>query len=223
METSGTSEFQLFLRSSSLVVSDADVQGLNIEELKAKYPRFRQYYHPVKIADDQAITVSSSPTSAPVAEVPLMVTSAPSLVSDVSDPNPISCVSDVDGDFFIASSFIVDFSQVDFAYEIVSDPDVADLSTEVLPVLEKAIIDSILPEIFGTVCSERRLETNNLRSANRRGLIGASASPPDIVSGKSKSSFELLLTSILTLSNEYVHVMQIALLQLTTALLLTEK
>jgi hypothetical protein len=174
-------DFAAFLRTSNLVVDDADDAGLDLQELKAKYPSFRQYHHKEKVANDGGVIVdpttvqvlTSSPTESPT-EV---------IVTETSN----LCISNDKGDFFVSSSYTAD-TQLNFTYEIVTDG-ASDLSTEVLPVLEKSILDSILPVMFDGTCSGRRLDKSNLRQSARRrlNLIGASASPPDTVSDKGKN------------------------------------
>ena len=172
--------FAAFLRTTNLALDDSDVAGLDLLELEAKYPSFRQYHYSEKVADDGGVIVD--PTTVQV------LTSSPTESPDTSVTETLNlCVSNDKGDFFVSSSYTED-TQVNFTYEIVTDG-VTDLSTEVLPVLEKAILDSILPVMFGDACSGRRLEKNNLRQSTSRrlNLLGASASPPDTVSDRGKT------------------------------------
>jgi hypothetical protein len=196
--------FAAFLRTTNLALDDSDVAGLDLLELEAKYPSFRQYHYSEKVADDGGVIVdpttvqvlTSSPTespnesvtSSPTESSDKTITSSPTESPDTSVTETLNlCVSNDKGDFFVSSSYTED-TQVNFTYEIVTDG-VTDLSTEVLPVLEKAILDSILPVMFGDACSGRRLEKNNLRQSTRRrlNLLGASASPPDTVSDRGKT------------------------------------
>lgn len=184
--------FAAFLRTTNLALDDSDAAGLDLKELEAKYPSFRQYHYSEKVADDGGVIVdpstvqvlTSSPTESPNKSVTSSPTESPYL--PVTE-NLNLCVSNEKGDFFVSTSYTED-TQVNFTYEIVTDG-VSDLSSEVLPVLEKAILDSILPVIFGDSCSGRRLEKNNLRqpTSRRLNLLGASASPPDTVSDRGKT------------------------------------
>lgn len=167
--------FAAFLRTSNIALDDADNAGLDLLELEAKYPSFRQYHYSEKVVDDGAVIVNpnnvqvltSSPTESPT--------------NSVTDTSNL-CVSNDKGDFFVSNSYTEE-TQVNFTYEIVTDG-ASNLSTEVLPVLEKAILDSILPVMFDGTCSRRHLEKSNLRQSKSRrlNLIGASASPPDTIS-----------------------------------------
>jgi hypothetical protein len=68
---------------------------------------------------------------------------------------------------------------INFSYQLeASTEEEVFIEIEVLPVLEQAIVDSILPEVFSDDCgSERR----KLRVDRRLAVAGVSKNPPDMI------------------------------------------
>lgn len=103
---------------------------------------------------------------------------------DVSKPI-IDCNIDENGDVNVVPNASKTF--VDYKYKIITDSGSASLQTEVLPVLEKKILETILPDIFQCESGVRHLSWNLRNSHRKLALIGASANPPDLVSLNGKS------------------------------------
>lgn len=92
----------------------------------------------------------------------------------------IDCGIDENGDVNAVPDASKSF--VDYKYKIITDPGSANLQTEVLPVLEKKILETILPDIFQCETGARHLSLNLRNSRRKLALLGASANPPDLVS-----------------------------------------
>jgi hypothetical protein len=65
---------------------------------------------------------------------------------------------------------------VQFAYEVETTPgvDKAEINLDIIPQIEKAILNSVLPELFADTCSEGRLR-------RRLALSGISTRPSDSI------------------------------------------
>lgn len=76
--------------------------------------------------------------------------------------------------------------QVDFSYQVVVDPSTSAVavSTEILPELDRGIVEGLLP-IFFNCGSQRRLRSRELQ-APTRWVIGISKSTTDTVTSGSK-------------------------------------
>jgi len=123
---------------------------------------------------------SASPSNQPSASA--SPSNQPFAVADPDKPFP-DCSSDENGDFNIDAIGSATLTVVDYKYEIVIDPTLAKLRVDIMPFLEKAILDSILPDIFQ--CDDNRLLSTILRNGvGIPAFVGASARPTDVVSSK---------------------------------------
>ena len=71
---------------------------------------------------------------------------------------------------------------VDYKYKIVTNSD-ADL-TDILSVLERKLLEWILRDIFECSTGDRALSDVTDHDSRRLAILGASANPPDKISGK---------------------------------------
>jgi hypothetical protein len=73
---------------------------------------------------------------------------------------------------------------VDYKYKIVTQRNGADLTSEILPILEEKLLEKILPSIFQCSTNTRALTDATSHTSRRLALLGASSNPPDLVSSK---------------------------------------
>lgn len=92
----------------------------------------------------------------------------------------IDCGIDENGDVNVVPTASKKF--VDYKYNIITDPGSANLETEILPVLEKKLLEFILPDLFQCESDIRRLSWHSKNIRRKLQLVGASSSPPDLVS-----------------------------------------
>jgi hypothetical protein len=66
----------------------------------------------------------------------------------------------------------------------------ASITQEILPVMEKNLLDAILPSVFRDSCiNSRRLMERDTHNRRRLSMIGASAKPDDTISTDGKNNF----------------------------------
>ncbi len=100
------------------------------------------------------------------------------------------CSSSNNGSFFISETDGVVNNIINYKYQMELAKDSANISTEVLPVLEKALLDKILPNLFIDECGSRRLFEEYQRNHMRRlSIVGASSKPVDVESSDGKNFY----------------------------------
>ncbi len=168
---------------------------------------------PVQVQPTTGPKETSSPTATPIASPtvsptatlerptggPSKITESPTVTPTVSSSQPtvsnstaptgiiqpFDCVTDDAGRFMTtADSDPASVYFVNYKYSVLTDPFFSeDIAGEVLPFLEKAVLNSILPDIFGSFCNDRRVLQTKLRNRSRRlAITGASTFPADVIS-----------------------------------------
>lgn len=139
----------------------------------------------------RAAPIQAFPTSLPTvastdapSSVPSDMPSLSPTFSPTSTPTTFECATQ-DGYYGVIGSAEEVFT-IEFGYEIEATAD-ANIESDVLPLVEKAVTDSILGEIF-TECSDRR----KLKAIRRRlEITGVTQDPEDLILQDGKCRYEL--------------------------------
>eukprot|EP00979_Chaetoceros_neogracilis_P015608 scaffold6248_cov251-Chaetoceros_neogracile.AAC.2 len=186
--------FDLFNRENNL--NDEDVGTL--EEFVMNNPLYRHFENipPRSISEGAAPPNSAISTDSPSPEPSLTPSEFPNEVAAVMTMAPsasptisidrlqptVDCSIDANGDMNVSSAANKDF--VDYKYKIVTQTNGADLTSEILPILEEKLLEKILPSIFQCSTNTRALTDATSHTSRRLALLGASSNPPDKVSSK---------------------------------------
>ena len=104
-----------------------------------------------------------------------------------SKVTPRSCVTDDNGDFTIPiEAGTVTANIVDYKYKMNTVKNSTNITDEILPSFEKALLDSILPILFEGQCTGRRAIQEYSHGSRRLSIIGASTKPADTISTSGK-------------------------------------
>ncbi len=115
--------------------------------------------------------------------------------SPMSAPTPTTtgehkgtgCESDENGDYSMTSLSDTSNSYVIlYKYNLETQKNGANIAKEVLPFLEKALLDFILPDLFIDQCNPIRSLRQNSDYSRRLSIVGASSKPLDIISTEGK-------------------------------------
>jgi hypothetical protein len=134
------------------------------------------------------IDASSSQNNGPTA-MPTRDTTSPTYDSSATNRDSgfnESCVSDENGDFLIPSQVTTSEKVITYKYRMDTQKDGANITSEVIPFLEKKLLDSILPNLFHDQCSSRRKMYQRMQHERRLNIIGASSRPADTISTSGK-------------------------------------
>jgi hypothetical protein len=141
---------------------------------------------------DPALTASKSPSANPslwtlsVSTQPVAATTSSSAPSSPQMPTPspatASCVS-TDGTFGIVDRDDLIVVPVNYVYELETVPDTteSEIENEILPNVERAIVDSLLSEAFPDGCNSSSFGRKRIRVRRRLEVTGISMNPPDLV------------------------------------------
>mmetsp|Transcript_18671 Transcript_18671/g.21041 ORF Transcript_18671/g.21041 Transcript_18671/m.21041 type:complete len:420 (-) Transcript_18671:50-1309(-) len=148
------------------------------------------------VTEAPSVTTTSpttSPTTRPttqIAEVLEETNNSPS-----QNPTKMPCTTS-DGTFGTISDTSLMTVPISYFYEIetVTGTNQSIIDSEILPILEKAIVDDILQEIFPDRCGSTAIGKRKLRVQRRLEVIGLSMYPPDFINSD-------LICNMDTLSN----------------------
>ena len=104
------------------------------------------------------------------------------------------CEPDQNGDFLIPSKGAIESVIVGYKYQMEMGKNSANITAEVIPDVEKAILDAILPELFD-VCNTRRLIESEFQWERKLAVLGASSKPVDTISTVGKISIFMKILS----------------------------
>ncbi len=113
------------------------------------------------------------------------------------------CIFDEDGNFNAYATANTVQTDLDYKYKIETLSGFASLEDEVVPYVEKMILQMLVPKIFD--CENVRSLSSGLRHGNRRlALAGASSSPNDVISDTGESNrFQNILKYRSSMSNSF--------------------
>ncbi len=112
------------------------------------------------------------------------------LTDDIAAPepqeeDPFTCTYDDDGNFNAVSSDFTDETLLTYKYKVETYGEGVNVENDIVPFLEKEILQMIVPEIFD--CENGQGQSRHLRRKSRRlALSGASTFPADTISDEGK-------------------------------------
>jgi hypothetical protein len=147
-----------------------------------------------------------TPTDAPVTptDAPVTPTDAPTFVSgritSAPSDSPREPCESTDGIFGVVSGTPSTDVAINYMYEMETAPGVSQMTidTVILPQLEKAIVDSVLEEVFPNECAGVSVGKRRLRIQGGRRLTvtGITMNPPDMVNEECTSNYDDLFVSM---------------------------
>jgi hypothetical protein len=147
-----------------------------------------------------------TPTDVPVTptDAPVTPTDAPTFVSgritSAPSDSPREPCESTDGIFGVVSGTPSTDVAINYMYEMETAPGVSQMTidTVILPQLEKAIVDSVLEEVFPNECAGVSVGKRRLRIQGGRRLTvtGITMNPPDMVNEECTSNYDDLFVSM---------------------------
>lgn len=165
--------------------------------LQCQFPELRHFNlpQPKNVIESSANAPSTPPVSNNIEHIGVSPTSAPALGggSPTLGGNGETCESDAKGDYFLTSSqsnlASNSNNMIQYKYRLETQKDGADISSEVLPFLEKALLDSIIPDLFSGHCNSSRSLKKYFHSSRKLSIVGASTKPVDLIAEDGKYCF----------------------------------
>jgi len=142
-------------------------------------------------------TLSNNVTEAPSVTTTTTTTQIVELIetnnSPSQNPTKTPCTTS-DGTFGIISDTSLMTVSISYLYEIetVTGTNQSIIDSEILPILEKAIVDDILQEVFPDRCGSTAIGKRKLRIQRRLKVIGVSMYPPDFITSDSICNMDTL-------------------------------